>query len=265
VSARELAKTQRRDDILDAARTLIRQSHDFGFSMRALAEQAGVSIATPYNLFGSKQAILLAVLDADLAQYQAALARLHADEVGVLFEAVSLMTEHLTSEPDFYRSVLSGLSKEGGPRFRIMVSGPRYLLWKRLLTQAVEAGLLRNDIDPDAFAVTLSQLIFANVIEWAQGALTPDEMEARIRYGMALALLAVAREGSRGPLETRMRQAEQTLQRLWRTQLSERLKHGPLDDETRVLLADQLKHLAPADDARNASRDHSRDQETDGP
>ncbi|MDO8381258.1 hypothetical protein [Phenylobacterium sp.] len=31
--------------------------------MRALATGAGVSLATPYNLFGSKRAIVLAVLD----------------------------------------------------------------------------------------------------------------------------------------------------------------------------------------------------------
>ncbi|MEQ8483347.1 MAG: TetR/AcrR family transcriptional regulator [Pseudomonadales bacterium] len=250
-SAREQAKNQRRDDILEAARRLIRQSRDFSFSMRALAEEAGVSIATPYNLFGSKQAILLAVLDADLAHYQAALGALKADAIDVLFEAVTLMTEHLTGEPDFYRSVLAGLSKEGGPRFRMMVSGPRYLMWKRLLGQAAEAGLIRHDLDPDAFAVTLSQLIFANVIEWAQGTLTPAEMDARIRYGLALALLAVATDRSRKLLDARLRGAEQALQRLWRNHLSERLKHGPLDDDTRALLADQLKHLdhPPADEA----------------
>ena len=250
-SAREQAKNQRRDDILEAARRLIRQSRDFSFSMRALAEEAGVSIATPYNLFGSKQAILLAVLDADLAHYQAALGALKADAIDVLFEAVTLMTEHLTGEPDFYRSVLAGLSKEGGPRFRMMVSGPRYLMWKRLLGQAAEAGLIRHDLDPDAFAVTLSQLIFANVIEWAQGTLTPAEMDARIRYGLALALLAVATDRSRKLLDTRLRGAEQALQRLWRNHLSQRLKHGPLDDDTRALLADQLKHLdhPPADEA----------------
>ena len=31
--------------------------------MRALAVRAGVSLATPYNLFGSKRAIVLAVLE----------------------------------------------------------------------------------------------------------------------------------------------------------------------------------------------------------
>jgi AcrR family transcriptional regulator len=243
MSARELAKTQRRDDILAAARRLIRRSRDLGFSMRALAEEAGVSIATPYNLFGSKHSILLAVLDTDLVDFEAALRELKADEISVLFEAVGLMTEHLTGEPDFYRSVLSGLSREGGPRFRLMVSGPRYLLWKRLLAQATDAGLLRRDIDLDPFTVTLSQLMLANVIEWAQGALEPEEMEARIQYGLALALLGVSTPRCREQLDARLRDAEARLQRLWRARLGERLRQGPLDEETRALLADQLKHL----------------------
>jgi AcrR family transcriptional regulator len=245
MSARELAKSQRRDDILAAARRLIRQSRDLGFSMRALAEEAGVSIATPYNLFGSKQTILLAVLDADLIDFETALGEIRADEISALFEAVALMTEHLTGEPDFYRSVLSGLSRQGGLRFRLMVSGPRYLLWKRLLTQATDAGLLRRDLDLDPFTVTLSQLMLANVVEWAQGTLEPEEMEARIQYGLALALLGVSAPRCREHLEARLRDAEARLQRLWRVQLGERLKHGPLDDDTRALLADQLKHLAP--------------------
>ena len=59
-STRELGKSKRRREILAAARDLMRQSDDLGFSMRTLADRAGVSIATPYNLFGSKQAWLSA-------------------------------------------------------------------------------------------------------------------------------------------------------------------------------------------------------------
>ena len=58
---REAGKTERRQRIIRAARQLIRQTGNAGLSMRALAVRAGVSLATPYNLFGSKRAIVLAV------------------------------------------------------------------------------------------------------------------------------------------------------------------------------------------------------------
>jgi AcrR family transcriptional regulator len=66
MSNREEAKHKRRRQIVRDARALMQKTGDTGFSMRALAEQAGVSIATPYNLFGSKQTIMFAVLDDDL-------------------------------------------------------------------------------------------------------------------------------------------------------------------------------------------------------
>jgi AcrR family transcriptional regulator len=243
MSARTRGKSQRRENILAAARALMRETGDLGFSMRTLADEAGVSIATPYNLFGSKQAILLAVLEADLADYQRELANLQADGIEVLFEATRLLATVLAREPEFYRNVLCELIRLG-PKFRFMVNGPRYLVWKRLLRQATEAGQLAAHVDPDAFAIASSQLVLANVTEWAQGALTLEEMAARNEYGLSLALLAIATDTSRAELEQQRRDAEARLQQHWRAMLMERLRQGELDDETRELLTDQLKHLS---------------------
>ncbi|MEQ8857158.1 MAG: TetR/AcrR family transcriptional regulator [Pseudomonadales bacterium] len=239
-TARELAKTQRRDDILGAARQLMRDGGDL--SMRTLAERAGVSIATPYNLFGSKQSILLAILNADLKSYEDAVGQLRADEIDVLFESTGLMTSLLGQDPEFYRNMISAASRDG-PEFRHMVNGPRYIVWKKLLRQATAAGLLADHVDPDAFAIASSQLLVANVLEWAQGALTLQEMTARNHYGLALTLLAIATGRSRPQLEAHLRDAERTLQQLWRRALSKRLRDGELNAEDRELLADQLKHL----------------------
>ncbi len=55
---REKRKLERRERILAAAQELIRETGSVGLSMRALARKAEVSLATPYNLFGSKGAVL---------------------------------------------------------------------------------------------------------------------------------------------------------------------------------------------------------------
>lgn len=47
MSRREDNKTSRRKQIIDAARRLMRARNASGFSMRTLAEVAGVSIARP--------------------------------------------------------------------------------------------------------------------------------------------------------------------------------------------------------------------------
>lgn len=242
ISAQARGKLERQQRILAAARELMQETGDLSFSMRTLAEQAGVSLATPYNLFGSKQAILLAVLDADLADYQQRLAKLEVGGIDVLFEGNALLSAMLGREPTFYKNVLRAVIRDG-PEFRVMVSGPRYLTWKGMLRQATEAGLLADHVDPDAFAIASSQLAVGNVLEWAQGALTLEEMDARNEYGLALALLGIATARSRPHLELRMQRAERRLQQYWRAFLRARLQEGTLDDTTRALLADQLEHL----------------------
>jgi AcrR family transcriptional regulator len=69
MNLRERNKSQRRGAIVEAARRLMHDSGNTGFSIRSLAEQAGVSLATLYNLFGSKQAILVALLNADFESF----------------------------------------------------------------------------------------------------------------------------------------------------------------------------------------------------
>ena len=54
---------------------------------------------------------------------------------------------------------------------------------------------MRADVDPDAFAITVTQQMFANVQNWAQGQLSLDEMDARMRFGLALSLSAIATRG----------------------------------------------------------------------
>ncbi len=63
----------------------MQESEGAGFSMRALAINAGVSIATPYNLFGSKQAIICAVVKSDLRHFREELLRVQNNELDAFF------------------------------------------------------------------------------------------------------------------------------------------------------------------------------------
>jgi len=243
MGSREASKSQRKDDIIHAARSLMQQPGNAAFSMRSLAEQAGVSIATPYNLFGSKQAVLVALLDEDFSNYQAQLAELESSGLEALFEAVALMQHQFAGEPEFYRNVFAAVSSEAGPELRFILSGPRYVLWKQLIREATRAGALDAAIDPDAFTITLSQLILANVQEWARGFLEIEEMDARICYGLALVLSAVATADAKPLLKKKLCAAEQDLQTLWRASLKKRMREGTLNEAARTVLADQLAHI----------------------
>jgi AcrR family transcriptional regulator len=215
---RNEGKHRRSREIVRAARVLMQQTGSTGFSMRTLAERAGVSIATPYNLFGSKQAIMYAVLDADLEVYQKRLASLRVDTIEIFFKAVSLATSLYATEPAFYRAVLSAVYNDGGTEFRSMFGGPRHAMWRGLVQAAVDAGLLDAEVDVDALAITLAHIFFSCILEWAAGELSLAELEVRTQYGFALTLFAMATPASAKRLRERALVMQKRLRRLWKEQ-----------------------------------------------
>ena len=220
MSNREQGKDVRRRRIVRAARELMQQTGDAGFSMRALADQAGVSIATPYNLFGSKQTVMFAVLDADLEHYQKRLAKLRVDELDVFFKAVTLATSLYSTEPAFYRAVLFAVYNDGGREFRSMFGGPRHAMWKGMVQDAINAGFLSDAVEPDAFAINLGRTFFSAILEWVSGELSLAELEAWAQYGFALALSAMATRASADRLHDKVIAQQVRLRKLWKKRLA---------------------------------------------
>ena len=105
IGRREAGKEERRQQIIAAARALIRETGSTGLSMRELAKRSGVSLATPYNLFGSKGAVVLAVLQ-DVRDYRARFVAMPAtDPLDRLFGAVALALDYYNADPAFYRTL----------------------------------------------------------------------------------------------------------------------------------------------------------------
>lgn len=204
MATREEAKHGRRKRILRAARDLVRETEKTGFSMRALAERADVSLVTPYNLLGSKQAIMYALLDEDIQQYAQRLGRSKKDELELIFEAVTLGRKFFEKEPEYYRTVLFAVYNDGGREYRSMFRGPRRALWRSLVEGAVAAGYLSSEVDPDAFSSNLALIFFAAILDWVSGEMTLEEMDIRTQYGFALSLLAFATPDHRERLHSHL-------------------------------------------------------------
>ncbi|MEQ8857394.1 MAG: TetR/AcrR family transcriptional regulator [Pseudomonadales bacterium] len=221
MATREESKAERRRAIVRAARSLMQETGQAGFSMRALAERAGVSIATPYNLFGSKQAVMYAVLDADLADYQSRLERLKSDELDAFFKAVSLATSLYSAEPGFYRAVLFAAYNDGGTEFRAMFGGPRHAMWRHLVLNAKAAGLLDPELDANSFAINLGHILFSCIMEWVNGLISLEELEARGQYGFAVALRGMATPDSTDRLRTKVLAMQKRLRSLYKKRAAE--------------------------------------------
>jgi AcrR family transcriptional regulator len=215
LASREEGKQRRRSEILRAARDLVRRG-DTAFTMRALAEAANVSVATPYNLFGSKQAVMFAVLEHDLAAYARAVDDSAVPVPEVFFRAVDLAAEHYGRDPDYHRSVLFAAYNDGGREYRSLFAGPGHALWRGMVARGIDEGRLAPIVHPDPLAASLEQQLFACVLEWVRGELELEELVLRAHYGFALLLLGVvARAEDHSALATRLEALQAHLLARW--------------------------------------------------
>jgi AcrR family transcriptional regulator len=200
---REAGKEERRQRIIQAARELIRETHTTGLSMRELAKRAGVSLATPYNLFGSKGAVVLAVLQ-DVREYnQRFSARSSNDAVARIFEAIDLALEYYLADPAFYTVLWREVFAAANVRAAIY-NPKRDAFWLGLIRAAAEAGAIQPAIDAELLLHQLDHQFRSVMLDWVSGDLPPEVLAPTIHLGYALILLGAATPGWRGPLEARV-------------------------------------------------------------
>jgi AcrR family transcriptional regulator len=204
---REEGKEERRRRIVEAARALIRETGDTGLSMRAIAARANVSLATPYNLFGSKRGIVMAVLEdaRGFAEQFAALGDLSAVER--IFMAVRLTLAYHVQDPEFYRTLWAALldARGGDAELRAELITPQNsLFWRALLNEARADGAIADDIDMDLLQATLSGRFASVILSWVLGGSSVEELTPAACFGYASALCAAASEDFRPEARRRM-------------------------------------------------------------
>ena len=208
ISRREAGKADRRRRIIHAARDLIRETGNAGLSMRALAARAGVSLATPYNLFGSKRAIVLAVLD-DVREFQDRFAHLRStDPLERLFTAVDMAIEFYVSDPQFYRTLWAAVFDTSDDVRREIFNWKRNDFWLGLIRECAEAGAIAPSVNVELLFHLLDHIFHSAMLDWVVGELSPDLLAPTIRYGYALMLKGASTAEWRGPLDARIAEAQ---------------------------------------------------------
>jgi len=208
----EESKAIRRAAILAAARNLMSASDGDSFSMRKLAQLADVSVATPYNLFGSKQAILSALLKEDTKRLELYLEDKAGDELETFFTASAVMSFVYEQHPAYHRNLISAAFRNGGPETRREMGASAVQLWQKLLEDAIGAGYLESDVSARIFAVTFGELLLINILIWAHGLISIEEMKARNQFGVSLLLLGISTETGRTRLIPYRVEAERILE-----------------------------------------------------
>ncbi len=216
-TARRETTPSTRQRVVRAARKLM-QAEGTSFSMRALADQAGVSIATPYNLFKSKDGIISAVVDEDLRHLQKALLEIEAGPIDAFFKIIDVTAEMFAEAPVLYKAGarLVGSQADAGTHEKRQRSfhQPRFLVLKALVAQAVQDGAIQHKVNLDSFTIHIGQQILSWILVWGNDRIELEEMRLRTNYAVAVALAGVATDGTRAELLDRAFGYQDELQKI---------------------------------------------------
>src|SRR5579872_325175 len=214
VGRREAGKAERRQRIIRAARELIRETGNAGLSMRVLAARAGVSLATPYNLFGSKRAIVLAVLQ-DVREFHDRFSHLRAtDPLERIFVAVDIQIEIYVGDPAFYKTMWAAVFDTSDDLRATLWNPRRDSFWRGLIAAAAEAGALAPEINQEWLQRQLDHLFRCIMLDWVVGILEVDAVAPAARHGYALMLKGACTPEWRGPLHARILESQQRLEEI---------------------------------------------------
>lgn len=214
---REQAKAERRTRIVRAARDLIRETGDTDLSMRMIAKRARVSLTTPYNLFGSKRAVVLAVFE-DERDFVVRFSQLKAaNALDRIFDAHDLAMRYFIEDPDFYRTLWKALLSTHGVDSTGLATPDRLernrAAWRALLEAAQEEGLLDRSVCLDVLERALSHFAHGTLLAWAMGTLSTMALGPNTALGYALMLRGAATPAGRATLETHVQRCQEAITR----------------------------------------------------
>jgi AcrR family transcriptional regulator len=200
-------KAERRGRILAAARRLVAERGYDGLTMRDLAHAARVSVPTLYNLFGSKDAILAAELEATASRIAA---RVSTAESGffargaAMFDAGMAMIEE---GPEFFRAVMRMFltSPESAPVRRRVEDGFIALMAANLAA-AKRAGELADWAEPTIVARHMFAQYMSTFLAWGIGEVDLPTFRAAAQSGICHILIGAARGAFAAEVEARLRE-----------------------------------------------------------
>ena len=199
-------KAERRARIGKVARQLVVERGYDGLTMRELAQKARVAVPTLYNLFGSKDAILVAELEAS-ARFIAA----HLPTTGDSFfergmTAFNAGMRLVEESPAFYRECMQMfLTSPETTEMRHRIEDGYIMIMASNLAAAKAAGQLADWAEPEIVARHMFAQYIAGLIAWGLGELDVDTFRMAALSGLCHLLAGVARGPFLADVEAKVR------------------------------------------------------------
>lgn len=199
MSSLERQSAERIDRILDAAKSLIIETDGINFTMKDVALRAKVAPATPYNLLGSKDGLLYALLSRSLdALFIGILRYRAADPLEHPVEAAAVAADTFIADGNLHRHVLPVFYGTRDELHRPWFMHRSMTFWSHSLEAAYRQKLIPpEETERDDLARLLMITFIGAMSLWVHGDLDDKQMRAQVIYGFAHIMLGFAEGASR--------------------------------------------------------------------
>lgn len=161
---------QRRERILLSARDQLSQFGYEGLNMRELAVIADVSTSTLYNLYQSKDTLILAALEDQLADINAVVAETNTSGLGRFLARVEAVADQIVETPKYAEAMGKMLfgADAHDPIVQLLI-GSSLSFNREELAEMAGCGELRQETDRNFLARSLSSTGWSTVLMWMKG------------------------------------------------------------------------------------------------
>ena len=161
---------QRRERILLSARDQLSQLGYEGLNMRELAVIADVSTSTLYNLYQSKDTLILAALEDQLADINAVVAETNSSGLGRFLARVEAVADQIVETPKYAEAMGKMLfgADAHDPIVQLLI-GTSLSFNREELAEMSSCGELRQETDRNFLARSLSSTGWSTVLMWMKG------------------------------------------------------------------------------------------------
>ena len=205
MSVREEQKNTRRRAILDAARSLILEGKERDFSMLTLAEKAGVSLVTPYNLFGSKSSILLEIVREDIYGRIAHVEELASESLAEWVAALATTLGQVYYENrHFYRRMIVTLVAQQNADTQRASLEFSYRIFENALRHLRRRGILSETVPVDLLARQCAHSVSGSLQQRLMQRGTEELLRREIELGLLFLMAGICADADRQVLRDRI-------------------------------------------------------------
>ncbi len=189
---RETQKEARRHQILETMMTLLSQKALHDITNSEIADKAGVSIPTLYNLIGNRNDILVHLLNVTMREVKAlSLTQKNLDPVERAEWVGSFLVQQFTAKEDAYRQVIRGVNAISLSAHKSYEQSP-HQLYLELMQEAEAQGVFLPEIGADLVASQLFQMFAGALITWAIEGLNTAQFSMQVTIGFQTVIAAIA-------------------------------------------------------------------------